>query len=53
MDETVTRTSWSSERGFVAEALRRRAAEIHRELAEVGFMTTHEEIDRSKHEGRL
>ncbi len=53
MDETVTRTSGSVEQGSVAEALRRRAAEVHRELAEMGFTTTHAEIDRSKREGRL
>ena len=33
--------------------LRSRAEVIHRQLAESGFSTTHEEIDRSKREGRL
>jgi prevent-host-death family protein len=36
-----------------AELLRGRVAEIQRTLERVGFSTTHEEIDRSKREGRL
>lgn len=40
-------------RSSSADLLRDRAAEIHRALARAGFSTTHEEIDRSKREGRL